>query len=199
MAAGKPARGSTHGPGGPWPCGLMDTGKQAQGTTLSRVADTHGPSWARGNDEKNASLGERPAAIGSHRCREATGRCTASRVAPGHAPSSTRRSAGGLQRSPKKAAALGALRYRHRREGRSRSPRCATRSARRASGSAVKGRPLSGEGCERQGQRPGRRRASRLARAPQARARAVRSCPPGRRGPRRPVQSVNGAPGLKCR
>ena len=139
----------------PWPCGLMDTGEQSQGTTPSRVADTHGPSWARGNDEKDASLGERPAAIGSDRFREVTGRCTASRVAPGHAPSSTRRSAGGLQRSPKKAAALGALRYRHRREGRTRSPRCATRSARWAAGSAVKGRPLSGEGCERQGQRPG--------------------------------------------
>src|SRR5580698_9413620 len=39
-----------------WPCGLVDTAKQAQGTTLSRVADTHGPSWARGNDEKDASL-----------------------------------------------------------------------------------------------------------------------------------------------
>src|SRR5580692_11262677 len=56
MATGKPARGSTHGPGGPWPCGLMDTGEQAQGTTPSRVADTHGPSWARGNDAKDASL-----------------------------------------------------------------------------------------------------------------------------------------------
>src|SRR5580698_946353 len=56
MATGKPARGSTHGPGGLWPCGLMDTGERAQGTTLSRVADTHGPSWARGNDEKDASL-----------------------------------------------------------------------------------------------------------------------------------------------
>ena len=118
------------------------TRKQAQGTTLSRVAETHGPSWARGNDEKDGSLGERPSAIGSDRFREATGRCTASRVAPGHAPSSTRRSAGGLQRFPKKAAALGALRYRHRREGRTRSPRCATRSARWASGSAVKGRPF---------------------------------------------------------
>src|ERR1700722_18769793 len=90
MATGKAARGSTHGPGGPWPCGLMDTGEQAQGTTLSRVANTHGPSWARGNDAKDASLGERLAAIGSDRFREATGRCTASRVAPGHAPSSTR-------------------------------------------------------------------------------------------------------------
>src|ERR1700722_20101391 len=94
MAAGKPARGSTHGPGGLWPCGLMDAGEQAQGTTLSRVADTHGPSWVRGDDEKDASLGERPAAIGSDRFREATGRCTASRVAPGHAPSPTRGSAG---------------------------------------------------------------------------------------------------------
>src|SRR5580698_6637719 len=56
MATGKPARGSTHGPGGPWTCGLMDTGEQAQGTTPSRVADTHGPSWARGNDTKDASL-----------------------------------------------------------------------------------------------------------------------------------------------
>jgi hypothetical protein len=56
MATGKPARGSTHGPGGLWPCGLMDTGEQAQGTTPSRVADTHGPSWARGNDTKDASL-----------------------------------------------------------------------------------------------------------------------------------------------
>ena len=56
---------------------------------------------------------------------------------------------------PEEAAAFGALRYRHRREGRTRSPRCATRSERWASGSAVKGRPLSGEGCERQGQRPG--------------------------------------------
>src|ERR1700722_10327092 len=45
-----------HGPGGPWPCGLMGAGEPAQGTTLSRVADTHGPSWARGNDEKDASL-----------------------------------------------------------------------------------------------------------------------------------------------
>ena len=43
---------------------------------------------------------------------------------------------------PEEAAALGALRYRHRREGRTRSPRCATRSARWASGSAVKGRPF---------------------------------------------------------
>src|SRR3984957_16885447 len=56
MATGKPARGSTRGPGGLWSCGLTDTGEQTQETTRSRVADTHGPSWARGNDEKDASL-----------------------------------------------------------------------------------------------------------------------------------------------
>jgi hypothetical protein len=185
MATGKPARGSTHGPGGPWPCGLVDTGKPAQGTTPSRVADTHGPSGARGNDAKDASLGERPAAIGSDRFREATGRCTASRVAPGHAPSSTRQSAGGLQRFPKKVAAFGALRYRHRREGRTRSPRCAARSARWASGSAVKGRPLSGEGRERQGQRPGYARQVGTPRAcHQRRDRASRE-EPAPRGDRR--------------
>ena len=199
MAAGKPAPGSTHGPGGPWPCGLMDTGKQAQGTTRSRVADTHGPSWARGNDEKDASLGGKacghrvgsiPGSDGKVHRFEGRARPCALIDAP------IRRRAPTI---PEEGRRLGALRYRHRREGRTRSPRCATRSERWASGFAVKGRPLSGEGCERQGQRPGRRRASRLARAPQARARAVRSCPPGRRGPQRPVQSVNGAPGLKCR
>ena len=60
-------------------------------------------------------------------------------------------SAGGLQRFPKKAApsvrfdtVIGGRALRDR-------PDAPTRSARWASGSAVKGRPLSGEGCERPG------------------------------------------------
>jgi hypothetical protein len=107
MATGKQARGSILWPGRPWPCGLMDTGKQAHGSTLSRVADIHGLSWSQGNDEKDASLGETPAAIGSDPLRQLRERLTASRIARGHAPSSTRGSARGLQRSTKKAAALG--------------------------------------------------------------------------------------------
>ena len=37
---GKQALGCALWPGGLWPCGLLDTRKQAHGGTLSRVADT---------------------------------------------------------------------------------------------------------------------------------------------------------------
>jgi hypothetical protein len=57
MATGKQAQGSIPRPRGLRPCSLMDTSKQAQGSALSRAADTHGPSWSQGNDEKDASLG----------------------------------------------------------------------------------------------------------------------------------------------
>src|SRR5580698_3405245 len=54
---GHAARGCALWPGGLWPCGLLDTRKQAHGGTLSPVADTPWPSWSQGNDEKDASLG----------------------------------------------------------------------------------------------------------------------------------------------
>jgi hypothetical protein len=82
-------------------------------------------------------------------------RCTAWRVAPGHTPSSTRGSGGGLQRSTKKASS--SVLFDTVIDGRpcTRSPRWATRFARRASTSAVKGGPLSGKGRGLQRQRPG--------------------------------------------
>jgi hypothetical protein len=85
---------------------------------------------------------------------------TAPRIARGHAPSSTRRSAGGLQSCTQKAAALGLLDTVIDRESCTRSPRCATRFARWASGSAVKARPVSREGEGLQGKGPARARSA---------------------------------------
>jgi hypothetical protein len=66
-----------------------------------------GPHGPKKTTRRMHRSGERRAAIGSHRRRQGTGRRTASRVARGHVPSSTRGSARGHQRSTKRAAALG--------------------------------------------------------------------------------------------
>ena len=174
--AAKWHEGCTHPADRGHPSGLMAAGKPAPGIPMGPEAVAMRPDGHRRagtRDHPFAGRGHPWALMGTRKRREgrvARGKASDHRVAsiPGNdgkvhrfegrarpSPSSTRRSAGGLQRSPKKAATLGALRYRHRREGRTRSPRCATRSERWAAGSAVKGRPLSGEGRERQGQRPG--------------------------------------------
>ena len=114
MVTGKQAEGSIPRPGGLLRCSLMDAGKQAQGSTLSRAADTHGPSWSQGNDEKDASLGRKacahrvtstPATEGkAHRFADRARPCALIEVR-------IRRRAPGMHREGR---GPGSLRYRHR-------------------------------------------------------------------------------------
>ncbi len=111
-----------------------------------------------------SAKGPRPSGrIDSGKWREAR---IASRGGPGHAPSSTRGSAGGLPPSTMKDVALGVFRYGHGREKCPRSPGWATRFARGASGSAVKGHPLSCEGGGLQGKGSAHRNQGRPAAVP---------------------------------
>jgi hypothetical protein len=155
MDTGKQAEGSAHRPGGLWPCSLTDPGKQPQGTTLSRVADTHEPSWSRGNDEKGATIGDKGCGhwVPSIPASEGKAHPFADRARPcALIDVPIRGKAAGIHDE----GLVPRVRRRcHRRESRTPSPRCATRFARRASGSAVKGRPLSGEGDGLPAQRPG--------------------------------------------
>jgi hypothetical protein len=84
MATGKRARGLPLCSGGLCPCDLMGTSKRAHGSTRSRVADAHDPSWSQGNGEKDASLGGKACGhrVGSVPAREGKAHRFADRARP---------------------------------------------------------------------------------------------------------------------
>jgi hypothetical protein len=124
QAAGRryPSRARGH------PSGLMASGKQPQGSTGRLDVCIHAASWMPASGQKESPFRASRTLTGPHGREETTRRmhrsekglgpsgrldsrkgregCTASRVAPGHAPSSTRGSGGRIQRSTKKASPL---------------------------------------------------------------------------------------------
>ena len=74
MDTGKRAHGWFPRPAVVHPWGLMNARKQGEGTTLSRKAATHGPSWPRGSDAKDAPLRGPRQAMRRHRRADRPGK-----------------------------------------------------------------------------------------------------------------------------